>query len=75
MAEFKYPMHIKDIKYINMNVNKMDFKDNSFDCVVDTFGLEYNINPGQALAEMQRVLKPGGKLLLINTGQINQHGD
>ena len=35
----------------------MSFEDNSFDSVVDTFGLEYYVNPERALAEMKRVCK------------------
>ena len=27
----------------------MPFKDNSYDCVIDTFGLEYVLNPHKAL--------------------------
>ena len=32
-----------------MDVNFMEFDDNTFDYIVDTFGLEYNVNPKQAL--------------------------
>jgi len=35
---------------------------------VDTFGLEYYLNPRKALLEMKRVCKPGGKVLLLNMG-------
>ena len=43
-------------------------KENSYDYVVDTFGLEYNVNPVQGLSEMKRVCKEGGKILMVNTG-------
>ncbi len=36
------------------DVTKLPFKDNSFDTVIDTFGLEYVTNPNQALKEMRR---------------------
>ena len=35
--------------YVVGNVTKMPFKDDEFDCVFDTFGLEYVINPTKAL--------------------------
>jgi ubiquinone/menaquinone biosynthesis C-methylase UbiE len=31
------------------DVEKMSFKDNVFDSVIDTFGLEYYVNPDRAL--------------------------
>jgi ubiquinone/menaquinone biosynthesis C-methylase UbiE len=40
----------------------MSFKDDTFDTVVDTFGLEYYLNPRRALLEMKRVCK---KVLII----------
>ena len=35
--------------YILGDVMKMPLKDNEFDCVIDTFGLEYVLNPHKAL--------------------------
>jgi ubiquinone/menaquinone biosynthesis C-methylase UbiE len=35
---------------------------------VDTFGLEYYLNPRQALREIKRVCKPDGHILLLNMG-------
>eukprot|EP01017_Pseudomicrothorax_dubius_P033519 TRINITY_DN4499_c0_g4_i1.p1 TRINITY_DN4499_c0_g4~~TRINITY_DN4499_c0_g4_i1.p1 ORF type:complete len:209 (-),score=46.55 TRINITY_DN4499_c0_g4_i1:51-677(-) len=56
------------VTYRVMDVEKLNFKDNSFDTIVDTFGLEYYLTPEKALAEMRRVCKPGGKLLLLTSG-------
>lgn len=55
----------------------MSFKDNTFDTVLDTFGLEYYLNPDKAISEMKRVCKPGkmnlyiqgGKILLLTSGR------
>ena len=41
--------------------------DRSFDVTVSIHVLEYVENPDQAIAEMFRVLKPGGRALIMNT--------
>ena len=43
-----------DYQYLMANVTNMPFKDNEFDTVVDTFGLEYVEDPVAALKEMKR---------------------
>jgi ubiquinone/menaquinone biosynthesis C-methylase UbiE len=40
--------------YVVGDVTKMPFKDDEFDTVIDTFGLEYVLNPTKALEEMRR---------------------
>jgi ubiquinone/menaquinone biosynthesis C-methylase UbiE len=47
-----------NIDYKIEDIERMTFKDNVFDTVVDTFGLEYYVNPAKALNEMKRVNKP-----------------
>ena len=46
------------------------FPDDSFDCVSVAFGLRNMTHKEQALAEMRRVLKPGGRLLVLEFSQI-----
>jgi ubiquinone/menaquinone biosynthesis C-methylase UbiE len=41
----------------------------SFDTIVDTFGLEYTLNPEICLKEMKRVCKKDGLILLLNYGR------
>mmetsp|Transcript_7536 Transcript_7536/g.11497 ORF Transcript_7536/g.11497 Transcript_7536/m.11497 type:complete len:267 (+) Transcript_7536:95-895(+) len=48
---------------------KLDLPDNSFDCVVDTFGLCSFDDPIVVLKEMARVCKPDGKILLLEHGR------
>jgi ubiquinone/menaquinone biosynthesis C-methylase UbiE len=47
---------------------RLPFEDSRFDCVVSTFTLCSIENVQQALAEVYRVLKPGGKFLFLEHG-------
>mmetsp|Transcript_22730 Transcript_22730/g.33564 ORF Transcript_22730/g.33564 Transcript_22730/m.33564 type:complete len:265 (-) Transcript_22730:240-1034(-) len=47
----------------------LELPDNSFDCVVDTFGLCSFDDPIRVLKEMARVCKPDGKILLLEHGR------
>jgi demethylmenaquinone methyltransferase/2-methoxy-6-polyprenyl-1,4-benzoquinol methylase len=46
------------------------FRDNTFDCVSVAFGLRNMTHKEKALSEMQRVLKPGGRLLVLEFSHI-----
>jgi demethylmenaquinone methyltransferase/2-methoxy-6-polyprenyl-1,4-benzoquinol methylase len=49
---------------------KLPFPDNYFDCVCVAFGLRNMTHKDLALKEMQRVLKPGGRLLVLEFSRI-----
>lgn len=55
------------------NVEKLPFPDNSFDTVVDTFGICSYEDPVKALNEMARVCKPDGQVLLLEHGRGHYH--
>jgi demethylmenaquinone methyltransferase/2-methoxy-6-polyprenyl-1,4-benzoquinol methylase len=48
----------------------LPFADNYFDIVTVAFGLRNMTHKDRALAEMHRVLKPGGKLLVLEFSKI-----
>lgn len=54
------------LKFCNSgDVEALPFEENSFDCVVDTFSLCVFPKPLLALQQIARVLRPDGKLLLL----------
>jgi demethylmenaquinone methyltransferase / 2-methoxy-6-polyprenyl-1,4-benzoquinol methylase len=52
------------------NAEFLPFADHSFDCVVVAFGLRNMTHKEQALKEMQRVLKVGGRLLVLEFSKV-----
>lgn len=53
------------IPYVEGDAMKLAFADNSFDAVTIAFGLRNLSNFQAGLSELQRVLKPGGKLVIL----------
>ena len=54
------------------NAEKLPFADAVFDCVCVAFGLRNMTHKDAALAEMTRVLRPGGRLLVLEFSRIWQ---
>ncbi len=54
-----------NISYAQVNAECLPFNDNSFDCVTIAFGLRNVTNKQKALESIFRVLKPGGRLLVL----------
>jgi SAM-dependent methyltransferase len=55
----------RDVRAIRARAEKLPFEDDSFDTVVSTLVLCSVRDQDEALAEIRRVLKPGGRLLFI----------
>jgi demethylmenaquinone methyltransferase/2-methoxy-6-polyprenyl-1,4-benzoquinol methylase len=49
---------------------RLPFRDEAFDAVTISFGLRNVASPGQALAEMRRVTRPGGRLVVCEFSTI-----
>lgn len=58
-----------EVYFSVQDCSSSNFKDNSFDTVVDTFGLCSFEDPVAVLQEMKRVVKPGGRILLLEHGR------
>jgi len=54
------------------DAERLPFPDTYFDRVTVAFGLRNMTDKDQALAEMYRVLKPGGKLLVLEFSRVSQ---
>ena len=52
------------------DAEKLPFPDDYFDCVTVAFGLRNMTHKDQALAEMKRVLRPGGRLLVLEFSKV-----
>lgn len=55
---------------LQCDAEKLPFPDQYFDCVIVAFGLRNMTHKDKALTEMQRVLKIGGRLLVLEFSQI-----
>jgi demethylmenaquinone methyltransferase/2-methoxy-6-polyprenyl-1,4-benzoquinol methylase len=53
-----------DIEFVEGDATALPFDDGSFDAVTISFGLRNVNDPHAALAEMRRVLVPGGRLVI-----------
>lgn len=54
-----------NIEYTQANAEALPFPDNTFDCITIAFGLRNVTDKDKALRSMLRVLKPGGRLLVL----------
>lgn len=63
MLSGRYP-YVKDVR--QMDAHNMTFADATFDCVVAQFVITLVENPEQVLSECHRVVKPGGRIILVN---------
>lgn len=56
---------IGNVEYVQANAEELPFPDNTFDLITIAFGLRNVTDKDKALASMYRVLKPGGRLLIL----------
>lgn len=56
---------VGNIEYVEADAENLPFEDNSFNCTSLAFGLRNFTDKQKALGEIYRVLKPGGKLMVL----------
>ncbi|HEF8772925.1 MULTISPECIES: bifunctional demethylmenaquinone methyltransferase/2-methoxy-6-polyprenyl-1,4-benzoquinol methylase UbiE [Providencia] len=56
---------VGNVSYVQANAEELPFPDNYFDCITISFGLRNVTDKDKALRSMYRVLKPGGRLLVL----------
>lgn len=54
-----------NVRFTQADAQYLPFPDNTFDCITIAFGLRNVTDKDMALASMLRVLKPGGRLLVL----------
>lgn len=61
---------MQGISFIAADTCELPFSDGSFDCVTVGFGVRNLADLDAGLAEMVRVLRPGGRLVCLETGEV-----
>lgn len=61
---------VAGLDYVQLNAEALPFPDASFDLVTIAFGLRNVTDKPAALAEMRRVLRPGGRALVLEFSQV-----
>lgn len=56
---------VSNVEYVQANAQALPFPDNTFDLITIAFGLRNVTDKDEALRSMYRVLKPGGRLLVL----------
>lgn len=65
---------IDNMKFQQVDAEDIPFGDNTFDRVVSRFGIMFPPNTQQALSEIKRVLKPGGRVAFTVWQGIDKNG-
>lgn len=63
----------KDIKFVQASATDLPFGDNEFDILVCIEVLEHIPDTEKAIKEMKRVLRPGGRILIMDKNILSLH--
>lgn len=61
---------IGNVEYVQANAENLPFADNQFDCLTIAFGLRNVTDKQKALASMYRIIKPGGRVLILEFSHL-----
>ncbi|MBM7598356.1 demethylmenaquinone methyltransferase/2-methoxy-6-polyprenyl-1,4-benzoquinol methylase [Virgibacillus halotolerans] len=70
----KQELNLPQLRFLHGNAMNLPFEDNTFDCVTIGFGLRNVPDYKTVLREMHRVVKPGGKVVCLETSQPTLSG-
>ncbi len=59
-----------NVDFVRADAERLPFPDDEFDCVTIAFGLRNVTHIDRALASMFRVLKPGGRLIVLEFSRV-----
>lgn len=62
---------VSGIDYVQANAEQLPFPDRYFDMVTMAFGLRNVTDKAKALRDIQRILKPGGRALVLEFSRVN----
>lgn len=63
-----------DVRWEQADVTNLSYADNEFDVASISFGIRNVENPVKGLSEMARVVKPGGRVMVLEFGQVHVPG-
>jgi len=69
-ADRRQPPGAGRLNFVAGDALRLPFRDEAFDAVTISFGLRNVASPGAALAEMRRVTRPGGRLVVCEFSTI-----
>jgi ubiquinone/menaquinone biosynthesis C-methylase UbiE len=72
--EYAAKQGVANMGFERMDAEELAFEDGSFDAVMCVLGLMYPADPQQAIVEMLRVLKPGGRAAVCVWGRRDRCG-
>jgi ubiquinone/menaquinone biosynthesis C-methylase UbiE len=55
-----------NLKFLEADVRRLPLEDNFLDVTVSTLSLHHWVHPEKALAEIHRLLKPGGRMFVFD---------
>jgi demethylmenaquinone methyltransferase/2-methoxy-6-polyprenyl-1,4-benzoquinol methylase len=65
---------VGNIEYVQASAEDLPFEDDTFDCITIAFGLRNVTHKDKALQSMLRILKPGGRLLILEFSHVTIPG-
>jgi ubiquinone/menaquinone biosynthesis C-methylase UbiE len=64
--------HLVNVRFQQADVHKLPFADNAFDVTTSRLGVMFFSNLALAMQEMRRVLRPGGQIVLLAWGPMEE---